>query len=97
MLCSICTEEITNASWLPCCHAFCKDCIDTWTNYHPSCPICRYDLRGTADFCIDVDIEDYGEMPALIDESDDEEPPPLEVVEVDNDDNDEDSDWVPFN
>ena len=93
MICSICTEEITNASWLPCCHVYCKDCIDVWTVHHPSCPICRYDLNGTAlRFCIDIDEPEDEEMPELISESEDEEPPPLEV-----DDDDDDDDYVPFN
>ncbi|KAK6086457.1 hypothetical protein SCUP515_00023 [Seiridium cupressi] len=30
---------------LPCCHAFCRGCLDVWMEAHRSCPLCRLDLE----------------------------------------------------
>ena len=42
--CSICLEKIKaqiTAYFLPCCHFFHKNCIDTWVNINVTCPECR--------------------------------------------------------
>lgn len=41
--CSICLESIHGfpASLNKCCHKFCFDCIYSWSNVNPTCPICK--------------------------------------------------------
>ena len=43
--CCICLDK-NNQSWsaLPCGHAFHQTCILTWTNYHQTCPVCRFEV-----------------------------------------------------
>lgn len=42
-LCSICLDSIpeSNLHFLPCCHYFHKECIDTWLELKVTCPECR--------------------------------------------------------
>jgi len=35
-----CSDEVDNV-YLPCKHAFCKECIKPWVAEHDSCPACR--------------------------------------------------------
>lgn len=40
--CSICLNDLGDASTLNCTHVFCKECINKWTNAGGiSCPLCR--------------------------------------------------------
>lgn len=41
--CSICFNECVNTSTLPCTHMFCLECIISWFNCNPTCPLCRQD------------------------------------------------------
>lgn len=43
--CCICLDK-NNQSWsaLPCGHTFHQTCILTWTNYHQTCPVCRFEV-----------------------------------------------------
>jgi len=46
--CTICLEEITfqnKYKTLPCFHNFHANCIDSWLNQAPSCPICKTQIN----------------------------------------------------
>jgi hypothetical protein len=43
--CCICLDKnIQPWSALPCGHTFHQTCILTWTNYHQTCPVCRFEV-----------------------------------------------------
>ena len=42
--CPICVCEHTTSIKLHCNHVFCEDCIKTWMNRNPTCPLCRADV-----------------------------------------------------
>lgn len=46
-MCSICQEEVTSSSRLRCGHDFHTECIDQWFTVHPTCPMCRVDIRDS--------------------------------------------------
>lgn len=41
-VCAICLEPIRAPHTVSCNHTFCRGCIETWSNYHTSCPVCRH-------------------------------------------------------
>ena len=46
--CAICLiqyKEHDTGTSLPCHHGFHKACLQEWTDRHPTCPICRLQLR----------------------------------------------------
>jgi hypothetical protein len=51
--CCICLDK-NNQSWsaLPCGHTFHQTCILTWTNYHQTCPVCRYAVTSSTHYVV---------------------------------------------
>lgn len=47
-ICSICLSDPKDAQSLSCSHVFCSMCINKWTSFSPSCPICRKSLHSMA-------------------------------------------------
>lgn len=43
MRCPICLEDLTQVAMAPCCHAYCRPCIETWVSgsNEPKCPLCK--------------------------------------------------------
>ena len=73
--CPVCLEmiEVSDATWLPCCHSFHATCIKHWTRHHSTCPTYRIDIFSNEW----NDTDDEG-PPPLEEDTDDEGPPPLE-------------------
>ena len=45
--CAICLSEIEGRALLDVCfHSFCFDCIQTWAEVTPSCPLCKRDFTN---------------------------------------------------
>lgn len=47
MQCPICQEDMENPIVLHCKHVFCEDCITSWFDRHPTCPMCRARITTT--------------------------------------------------
>lgn len=47
-VCSICLVTINpnQATYLPCAHAYCSTCIESWLKIKPTCPVCRTPATG---------------------------------------------------
>lgn len=45
LTCSICQEVFNKPVTESCGHSFCKDCIDTWAEKQPHCPLCKAQLQ----------------------------------------------------
>jgi hypothetical protein len=45
--CSICKEDILvgQVRMLPCLHIYHENCVFPWLRIHPSCPLCRHQLK----------------------------------------------------
>ncbi|KAG5681619.1 hypothetical protein PVAND_011035 [Polypedilum vanderplanki] len=61
--CSICKCDINERKirMLPCSHAFHENCIFQWLKIHPSCPLCRHQLKKINQYTSDEQI-DYWTM-----------------------------------
>ncbi|KAL5581078.1 hypothetical protein UlMin_013520 [Ulmus minor] len=50
--CAVCLGEFKQGEWLRhlpnCSHAFHISCIDTWFQFHSSCPLCRSDVQDVS-------------------------------------------------
>lgn len=46
-ICTICNDAPLNRTIVPCGHAACQSCIDTWMKRNKTCPFCRADISMT--------------------------------------------------
>ena len=47
--CIICMDNRSEVT-LPCAHSFCRNCIETWSGEHQSCPTCRNTISENDEF-----------------------------------------------
>lgn len=47
--CCICMDQKAEVI-LACVHSFCKTCIDRWSDFNNTCPICRDEIHGNKDY-----------------------------------------------
>lgn len=57
--CPICQNPITDRTVIdPCLHEFCRNCIQTWSTSHRTCPVCRQEFNALmANIRSDTDYE----------------------------------------
>ena len=54
--CPICLEELNKNSsleYMPCCHVFHTNCINTWLNEKPTCPVCKINVLNYSEMNYD--------------------------------------------
>lgn len=74
-ICAICQQELkANLQAIDCMHTFHKDCIETWVERKPICPICKHDISVPIKPSPELKTEPNATSP----------PPPHSIIELAN-------------